>query len=153
MYLSRSKYGIGKLIFNHLYVHRTYIDQINDSLIRSNIQIAMKDIKVHYDVIRYNIKENKTTFIIVADFDSSQEPLPDKYISVKDNGEFTFVNGTQIWHHKWMMVGDDYFGFDVEQSKARSKLWTETMKVDYKKIGQPKYWDLKLKEFNLEGRK
>ena len=28
-----------------------------------------------------------------------------------------------IYHHKWLFVADDYDGFDVEESKARSGAW------------------------------
>ena len=151
--LKRSKYGIGKLIFNNLYVHRIYVDLITDDLIRSNIQIAMKLTKINYDVIRYDISNTVTTFIKVNDFDSSQEPLPDLYTTYANNKVKT-TKGQQIWHHKWMMVGDDYHGFDVEESKKRSELWTETMKhVDYKRIGRPDYWDKKLIEYKLSARK
>lgn len=153
--LSRSKYSIGKFIFGNLYVHRTYVDQINDDIIRSNIQMEMKKAySISYDVIRYDTKTKNTTFIKVNDFNNSHEPLPDEYITFLDDDTYKISKGQQIWHHKWMMVGDDYMGFDVEQSKQRSNDWIEKIKhLDYKRIGRPEYWDLKLKAYGLEPRK
>lgn len=152
--LTRSKYGIGKLIFGTLYLHHSCVDLINNDTIRTNIQIQMKQaINLPYNIIKYNIKENKTTFIQCTDFDVANEPLPDWYFNFKNN-KLIQTKGLQIWHHKWMFVGDDYTGFDVAMSMLRSAEWMTAMEhIDYKKIGQPEYWDKQLEKYNLTKRK
>ena len=104
---------------------------------------------VKYNIIKYNIKENKVTFILCHDFDSADEPLPNYYINFKDGQPIT-TKGFQIWHHKWMFVDDDYMGFDVEHSKQRSYKWVTTMKdVNYSKIGNPNIWEQLLKKYKI----
>lgn len=147
--MNRSKYGVGKLIYGNLYVHKDCINAINDEQIRNDIYYSMKEFTNQYNVIRYNVADKTCTFIIVNDFDTANEPLPDYYYTDQKT-----IAGRQIWHHKWMMVSDEYKGFNIDNAKRRSQIWTNTMKdLDYRKIGNPKYWDEKLKEYNLEGRK
>ena len=45
-----------------------------------------------------------------------------------------------IHHHKWLCVGDDYTGFDVEESKRRSAAWLALPDVDKSRIGRRGYW-------------
>jgi hypothetical protein len=45
-----------------------------------------------------------------------------------------------IYHHKWLFVDDDYRGFNVEESKARSQLWISLGDVDRSRIGRQSYW-------------
>jgi hypothetical protein len=49
-------------------------------------------------------------------------------------------NDPYIYHHKWLFVADDYDGFDVEESKARSDAWLALPEVDKSRIGRACYW-------------
>ena len=53
----------------------------------------------------------------------------------------------QIYHHKWLFVTDDYPGFDVEESKNRSRKWVSLPNIDYSRIGYKKFWGLILFDF------
>ncbi len=46
-----------------------------------------------------------------------------------------------IYHHKWLFVDDDYRGFDVAESKARSVQWIGLGDVDRSRIGRKSYWE------------
>lgn len=46
-----------------------------------------------------------------------------------------------IYHHKWLFVADDYRGFDVAESKARSEQWIALGDVDRSRIGRKSYWE------------
>jgi hypothetical protein len=45
-----------------------------------------------------------------------------------------------VYHHKWLFVADDYTGFDVRESKARSRAWMQLADVDRSRIGKKSYW-------------
>ena len=97
-----------------------------------------------YNALKYNKKTGNITFQWSPDFNTADEPEVKLCILVKPDG--TMVTTTpkkiQIWHHKWMWVGDDYAGFDVEESKARSKLWEpHVSKEEKSKIGFKDFWD------------
>ena len=47
-----------------------------------------------------------------------------------------------IYHHKWCFVADDYGGFDVKASKARSSAWESLdPPVNKRKIGRRTHWE------------
>ena len=46
-----------------------------------------------------------------------------------------------IYHHKWLFVKDDYDGFDVEESKTRSRAWMALTDIDRTRIGKKSYWE------------
>ncbi len=46
-----------------------------------------------------------------------------------------------IYHHKWLFVPDDYTGFNVAESKARSEQWIALSGVDRSRIGRLSFWE------------
>ena len=57
--------------------------------------------------------------------------------------ERSYDNNIPIYHHKWMMVSDDYHGFNVDEAKKRSEKIEEVIKkysIDKKRIGYKTYW-------------
>ena len=53
----------------------------------------------------------------------------------------TTPSDSYIYHHNWLFVADDYQGFDVELSKARSQQWIALGNVDRSRIGRKSYWE------------
>lgn len=133
---------IGKRIGNCLYIHCNYENLIENQILEK----AKEYLKDHsYTCLKYNKKNGNITFQWSPDFDISDEPIVGKSILVKQNGDITVTNqkkDPQIWHDKWMWVGDDYNGFDIEKSKKRSKLWRLYVLPEEKcKIGTKSFWD------------
>lgn len=150
--LKRSeKYGIGKQISNNVYVHKSY----ESVLPSAKLEKAKKGLPAthSYNIIKYNFIENKFSFIFSPDFDKANEPKVGPYVVVNlaTNQVKVFPNKTraiQIYHHKWLMVGDDYKGFSVAKAKQRSAD-TSSMSVNKYKIGFKTYWDVALRRNNL----
>jgi hypothetical protein len=129
-------FAVGKKIGGSVYVHRRYERQFP----------GVKEAKSHlprsfkYHVVKYDTRSGAFSFIISEDFDTNPEPSMQGGIRVGDDIKVLRDAGW-IYHHKWMFVGDDYKGFDIAVSKARSAAWTSLKNVNKAKIGQRKYWN------------
>jgi len=149
---------IGKHIHGQVYIHMSYIQTLPSEGLERILEAKAIATNAGHDLsqanlVRYNTKTGNVAFIECPDFDISQEPLPTRYINVRQDGSIKIVKGTQILHHKWMMVGADYMGFDISDSQWRSESWTAALcHIDRKRIGNPKYWDSLLKSYGLEPR-
>jgi hypothetical protein len=137
---------IGKQVGSKIYIHKDYaqtvvpIEKIANAIIISGVR------EDDYICIRYDKKTEEIAFQNSPDFDTADEPRVGITVAVSKDGEYRVTlpkrNNPQIWHHKWMWVGDDYTGFDVEASKARSELWEPYVKKDEKsRIGYLNYWN------------
>lgn len=134
---------VGKRIGGTLYIHRSAI--ANNKLVDEAIQ----RIPTTFDfaIVKINEKKREVSFIASHDWDSAHEPIVgDSYKVDMNTGKVTFrkrrKTSPQIYHHKWMFVDDSYDGFNVEESKQRSRLW-QNSNIDYdsKKIGNLDYWN------------
>jgi len=137
----RSKrFGVGKEIGGAVYVHRDYIARLP-----SEVEVALKHIPDDFDfvVVKLTSKTNSVSFIASPDFDTSDEPIVGDSISVSPDGTPTRrrqLKDPWIYHHKWLFVTDDYTGFNIEQSKARSLHWMSLPDIDFRRIGRKSYW-------------
>jgi len=142
MYLpSRSKnFGIGKEIGGSVYVHRAYEDVLPQGLFLP----AKKHLgDFEYTVIKFNTRTNAVTFIQVPDFDTVDEPTMGDQLLVRPDGTTKLMRAPAdpwIYHHKWLMVGDDYTGFSIERAKERSRKWMALDGIDHSRIGKRSYW-------------
>ena len=133
-------YPIGKVIGGEVYVHKQYESQFPENELKE--AKAKLPTEFEYHVVKYNPKLKSFSFITSPDFDTNPEPSVTGGFTIKPNVEAKpFGNNGWIYHHKWMWVGDDYKGFDVEESKQRSLDWTSLPNVDKARIGQRKFWD------------
>jgi len=133
----------GKTIAGKTYVHRLYEDQVVPADVLAAAKDRASELVEGYTCIRYDKRTGQVSFQFSEDFDSSEEPLLGRTVSVnKDLTVKLTQGGNQIWHHKWMWVDDEYTGFDVEASKQRSKQWEPHVEADEKRrIGYKRYWD------------
>jgi len=141
----------GKRVGSCVYVHRQYESQVIPEDVLENAKKLMKwedinhNLSPCYDCVKWNKKTGAITFQWSNyTFDKWDEPEVGKCILVKDNTIRTLPRPKeqQIWHHKWMWVADDYTGFNVEESKARSRLWEPYVtKEEKRKIGYKSFWD------------
>ena len=135
-----SKYGVGKEIGGAVYVHRTY-----EHLLGPEIDVARNRLPAdfRYTVVKYALRRGSVTFIASPDFDTAHEPIVGDLWIVHPEGTTSFrrqLPDPWIYHHKWLMVLDDYQGFDVEASKKRSAQLDLLPDVDRKLIGRSSYW-------------
>lgn len=136
-----SGYPIGKVIGGAVYVHKQYESQFpQEDLVNAKAKMP-KDFEYH--IVKYNPKTKAFSFIKSSDFDTIDEPSVEGGVTVKadETPPKVFGNAGWIYHHKWMWVGDDYKGFNVEESKQRSLDWTSLPNIDKARIGQRKFWN------------
>lgn len=139
--------AIGKKMGNDLYVHRDYVD--STSIPQDEYKMAVSKLPngYEYTAVKYNSKDNSFSFIQSPDFDTADEPTVGVSLKVSSDGNVKRTNPPSdpwIWHNKWMWVGDDYTGFDVEKAKERSKKWKDYIGVNRdvsSRIGKKSYWD------------
>jgi len=141
---------VGKRIGGCIYVHRLYQKEVIPAdLLKTALGITDcwgECRGMPYNVVKWNKKTNTLTFFASHEFDEIEEPSTGFSARVRTDRKFTprrqNQDNPQIWHHKWMFVKDSYTGFDVDSSKARSKLWEpHVAKEEKSKIGFKQYWD------------
>jgi hypothetical protein len=145
MHLQRSKkYSIGKTIGSNTWVHKQYETVFPKAVLQEAKKHLPKDFD--YTVVKYDSKAEAVSFIQSPDFNSSSEPLVGDVIRISSDGAVKKIRSGKnpmIYHHKWLMVDDDYRGFDVEQSVIRSSTWKTLIGVNREissRIGRRNYW-------------
>ena len=145
---------VGKKMGHDHYVHRDYEHVLpKDELDKAKTHLP-KDFQ--YTAVKHNKKEGTFSFIHSHDFDTAHEPTVGDSIKVHPSGQTKLTKQSKdpkVWHHKHQWVGSDYKGFDVEQSKARSKEWKDKMGVnkhESSRIGTKGYWHNWLNGNNLK---
>lgn len=137
----RSKgYGVGKEIGGAVYVHRRYEHVFGSAVEEARAHLPPD---FSYTVVKLSLANKTFSFIEVADFDTAPEPTIGTVIAVKTDGSCRRMGPPKdpyIYHHKWLFVADDYDGFDVEESKARSRAWMALTDIDRTRIGKRSYW-------------
>ncbi len=137
---SRTSQGVGKEIGYAVYVHREYEERLG-----ATVEWAKRHLPEAYDynVVKLNQRNDSVSFILCPSFDLDPEPAITAIIVVSADGvtqRRTTPTDPYIYHHKWLFVDDDYRGFDVEESKARSQQWISLGDVDRSRIGRESYW-------------
>ena len=137
----RSKrYGVGKEIGGAVYVYRRYEHVFGPVVEQARVHLPPE---FCYTVVKLNLTNQSVSFVEVADFDSAPEPTIDTIITVRPDGSTKRISPPSdpfIYHHKWLFVKDDYDGFDVEQSRARSRAHMALPDIDRRRIGKRNYW-------------
>jgi hypothetical protein len=138
----RSSLGVGKDIGGCIYLHKQYEHLLPaNHLAQAKRYLYLVSPAFVYNVIKYDKKSHRITFFSSLHFDLVHEPAAGSYITIDTLGNYKHRYESKLWHHKWMFVGDDYTGFDVNESMARSAWWTSLPDVNRSKIGNPTYWD------------
>lgn len=149
---------VGKSIGNDFYIHRDYIDQssIPKDIYENGVSLIGEEFPDFvFTIVKYNKSNNNISFLYSPDWDDSPEPSIKDSVLVKSNSEVRYMSpkkDPQIYHQKWKFVGDDYRGFDVEESKDRTKKYQEairefslesgqSIKDIVSRIGTKSYWD------------
>ena len=135
-----ARFKVGKEIGGAVYVHKQY-----ESLLPEAVQKAKRFLppEFSYTVVKYQLSDETVSFIQSSDFDSADEPTVEDLYTIKTDGSVSFrrkLADPWIYHHKWLFVADDYQGFNVEASKARSRRWLALANIDFRRIGKKSFW-------------
>jgi hypothetical protein len=136
-----TRFKIGKEIGGAVYVHRLFESRLPDAVKKAK---AALPIEFTYTVVKYSLSGETVSFIQSTDFDEADEPVVGDLYTVKADGSISFrrmATDPWIYHHKWLFVSDDYQGFDVAASKARSSRWLALDNIDFHRIGKKSYWE------------
>ncbi len=135
------RFGVGKEIGGAVYVHRMYEHVLPAAVAHAKLQIPAG---FDYTVIKYVVKDETVSFIACVEFDATDEPSVGEVVTVKADGATSSRSASfdpWIYHHKWLFVADNYSGFDVAASKARSKQWLALDEIDFRRIGKKSFWE------------
>lgn len=136
-----ARFGVGKEIGGAVYVHRLYESLLPEAVLKAKTAIPPTFI---YAVVKYVMSDETVSFIQSDNFDLSEEPVVGEAYTVKYDGAVVFRKKAAdpwIYHHKWLFVADNYQGFDVEASKARSRQWLTLDNIDFHRIGKRSFWE------------
>lgn len=160
------KYGVGKLINNCIYIHKSCYEYLQKWSIehKKEIGITLNDChfyltnnysKFDYDVIKYDNTDNSFSFVKVDDFNNNPEPIILEGYKVKNsinlNKEHSLFinklnypqNNPLIYHSRYLFVKEDYKGFNYKLDQIRTLYWKLliTNNKEYCKIGKSDYWN------------
>lgn len=134
----RSKrFGVGKEIGGDIYIHKSSGHVLPEPVRK---KIALSNPGIEWTIIKYNPGSGSISLIESPDFDVSDEPIVGRSYQVNTGKTSNPPKDPFIYHHKWLMVADDYPGFDVGLSKARSRAWQSIDGLDKSRIGKSSYW-------------
>jgi hypothetical protein len=133
----------GKRIGGSVYLHRSAIAGSDQA---EAVELAAKNLPdgFAWHVAKVNEQSGAVTFVDSPDFDTADEPTVGDAIRVTTAGEVVIQRSAAdpwIYHHKWQMVREDYAGFDVAESRARSAAWESLEGVDRSRIGKRSWWE------------
>jgi hypothetical protein len=134
------KFGVGKEIGGAVYVHRRYEAVLGEAVERARERLPEG---FAYTVVKWQRASGAVSFIASPDFNAAAEPVVGDVVTVGQEGGVKMRRqgaDPTIYHHKWLMVADDYEGFDVEESKERSRRQLALADVDRRRIGRRSYW-------------
>lgn len=152
VYIAQRGNRIGKKMRDALHIHKSAIDTLTDEE-KKLIEEKIKYIgDFNFEVVKITLSKEEVAFVQSPDWNEADEPLVGDRITVTKDNEIKKSKGRNlIYHHKWMMVKDDYEGFNVEQSKERSEYWmNHPIVLELKnnpnekfnsKIGRRIYWE------------
>jgi hypothetical protein len=144
----------GKKVGPHFYIHKSAIGHLSPTSL-AIVEERMRSIgNWDYDIIKIDSLTGNVSFIQVHQWDEIDEPLTGDSLVVYPDGTTKIhrmsVKDPLIYHHKWSFVGDDYTGFDPQESFERSERWITNPALQElindpsekfsSKIGRSSYW-------------
>lgn len=122
-------------------MHRNYEERLG-----ATVEWAKRHLPENYEytVVKLNQRNDSVSFILCPNFDLDHEPAIAAILVVNADGATqrrTTPADPYIYHHKWLFVDDDYPGFQVHESKARSLHWISLGDVDRSRIGRASFWN------------
>jgi hypothetical protein len=144
-------YRFGKIIGGNVYLHMSQFDHLPYKRAATTAYKKACEFIDDINCVRFCPTKSTYMFSNSPDFDTAREPIVGKSIIITvKGGEITtsairYYN--QIWHHKWMWVGDDYNDFDIYESYEWSKNWSSKISSP---SGYKELWDKQLNNIGLK---
>ena len=140
-----------KKVGSCIYVHKSNIcellDKIPDDNYKTDIirlyEFRMQPGSLPYEVIKYDTKQHKLSFIDSPDWYTANEPtVGDSVCWNFDKQSQTFrLGGNAVYHSKELFMSDDTDLIDINKAKERTKIWQSLVTKEEKKlIGNKNYW-------------
>jgi hypothetical protein len=134
-------FGVGKEMGYRVYLHREFFEKH----FPHDLSRAVKKLPKGFDftIVRFDGRDGSAAFIASPNFNTADEPIVGDSWLIKKDGSIKLTPQAAdpwIYHHKWLMVGEDYKGFDVEESRRRSFMWSQLPDIDHSRIGKQSYW-------------
>ena len=140
-------WGVGKFISSMVYVHRSAVPRLQSlhGIVKTYVWDNQPE---KWDILRVCIYTQKASFILCPDFDTVGCPEVGNSTAISFYGKnptirLASTTNPFIYHHKWLMVRDDYAEFDVEEAKEFSRHWMAVAynrNVSGKRYGRKKVW-------------
>jgi hypothetical protein len=147
------EYPVGKVVGDQVFFHKNYIPEM-PPLVQELYQEGLASLPEGYEFNTLMYKKPKgdapakIRFDQSADFDTAREPTPGRQITYSQDGIVGDREENQIFHHKWQWVGEDYTGFNVDDSYEWSRQWVPQIK-NFSTIGRVENWHDQLTEAGL----
>ena len=147
-----NSYPVGKVVGNQVYFHKNYVGDMPENVqelyrkASADLPEGFKFNSLMYESAKKG-KPARIRFDEAPNFDTAREPITGKHWSYMSDGKTASGESKNVWHHKWQWVGDDYKGFNVDDSYGWSKQWTE--RLNKSPQSSPEKWDLELIEHGL----
>lgn len=145
-----------KRVGYNFYVHKSNLFELYSKLELEDRNILMNILNnsnYRYDIIKYDRKTKNVSLIECRTWDVLNEPIVGDSHCYRMNGTVSLIKGgSKVYHNKWQFVSSDYKGFDIEESKSRTKEWhnIKDIKLLKSKIGNKDFWYKLLLENGLE---
>lgn len=149
---------VGKLVGNHLYLHRDYAAKAIAILSREDLELGEKFAasqkwkerefpQFGFRCVRLDLSSGTIRFDQAPDFGTAREPMVGDWLTVNPDGSWTKGYSKSIWHHRWLWVKDDHVGFSAALSRAWSAKYVPLLKEPPK--GSQRAWLAQLMEVGL----
>ena len=147
-----SKFGIGKAVGSKIYVVNGAQKGIipDDVWDKATKILNKKWLSLNwFNTLCYDFKNpHIVRFDFCEGFCTEREPVVGQMVFVNtETGEVWNKWNSQIYHHKWLWVPEDYEGFDVQASYEWSRHWLSILPEVAS--GYPHKWEEQLKKYNI----
>ena len=146
-----SRFGIGKQIGSKIYVvYGAHHGIIPKDVWDKAMHILLQKLSPNwFNTVCYDFKKSHIVRFDVCDgFLTEREPVVGQMVFVDTElGEVWNKYNSQVYHHKWLWVPEDYEGFDVHASYEWSKHWLSLLPEVAS--GYPHKWEEQLKKYNI----
>lgn len=157
-----------KKVGNAMYVHRSNVIELAEHMPSRDydalLRLLMKANKRYrFEIVKY--EKGNVSLIDSPDWNTENEPTVGDSYRWKAGAYFDSKGdlmppvirrhnpeNPQIYHSKWMFVGPNYKGFDVDKARIRSALWQSVLphtKDVKSRIGYRRYWNAILERYDL----
>lgn len=148
-----SKFGVGKQVGSKIYFHKSVWDKIIPKDVWNKATRILIDEYYFspsiFSTLCYDLKKPYIVRFDICDgFLTEREPVIGRMVFVDtESGKVWNKYSTQIYHHKWLWVPEEFDGFDVQESYEWSKYWLS--KLPEVASGYPHKWEKQLKKYNI----